>query len=269
MALTPDDIAMYKGIFLAMVPENGTAIGNKTLRPQLRDKIKADHGVELTDDDYWAIRNALLTDGKLRTGKGNGGSVARTAGVVTVAKQPTEQRKYKDEADLYPPVHDTIKSSWVKNYEIDDFVSQVTANQGGRNTGGKWTRPDITLVALRMYPFIPGKSLEVITFEIKPWYSLGVEGVFETASHSAFANRSYLMIHAPSTVEESDAYERIEREADRFRIGLVTFDDPADWDTYNIRIDAEHNVPDPSAMCRFISEQLTKENQGKIQRMIR
>lgn len=269
MVLTPDEIGGLKAHLFALIPEDGRPIGNKTVRLQFKETAKKQRNIDLSDDDYWAVRNALLADGKVRTGRGNGGAVARVIVQVAQAKQPMEQKKYKDEADLYPVVHKTIIDSWVKNYEIDDFVCQVTANQGGRNTGGKWTRPDITLVAVRVYPFVPGKSIEVISFEIKPWNYLGVDGVFETASHSAFAHRSYLIIHAPGTVDESEAYERVEREAERFGVGLVTFEDPADWDSYNIRIEGNHRLPDPASMCRFISEQLTKDNQGKIQRMIR
>lgn len=266
MPLTNEQIENAKPIFLALLSDDGAVVGNKTLRSQLQTKTKKEQAVDLTDDDYWTIRNALVAEGKIRRGKGNGGSVAKTVVSAAPVKQPDDQQKYKDERSLYQPIHSIIASAWVKEYAIDDFVSQITASQGSRNTGGKWTRPDITLVALRSYPFIPGKTIEVITFEIKPWYYLGVEGVFETASHSAFAHRSYLMIHAPQTIEDLEPYERVARESERFGVGLVTFEDPANWDTYNIRLDAEHSAPDPSAMCEFISQQLTRENQGRIQR---
>lgn len=267
MPLTPEEIDGLKAPLFALIPEDGRPIGNKSVRLQFKEKAKKESGIDLNDDDYWAVRNALLADGKVRTGRGNGGAVARVIVQVAPTKQPMEQEEYKDEADLYPAVHKTIVDSWVKNYQIEDFVCQVTANQGGRNTGGKWTRPDITLVAVRVYPFVPGKSIEVISFEIKPWNNLDVAGVFETASHSDFAHRSYLLIHAPGTVDES-AYERLEQLAERFGVGLVTFEDPVDWGSYNIRIEADHRLPDPALMCRFISEQLTKYKE-KIQRMIR
>ena len=244
MPLATENIAKYKPILLAIIPDNGAAIGNKTLRSKFKEAVKAKDKLKLTDDDYWMIRNALLTDGIIRTGRGYGGSVARVISETVLSKQPKEQLKYQDEDSLYTPMHDTIKRSWVKNDQIENFVSKITARQGRRDTGGRWTRPDITLVAVRLYPFIPGKSIEVITFEIKPWNYLGVEGVFETASHSAFAHRSYLMIHAAKSIYELPAYERIERECVRFGVGLITCEDPADWETYDTRLDAVHHVPD-------------------------
>lgn len=266
--LTTDDLAAYKPILMDLLPKSGATIGNKTLRPQLIAKIKKDLSKTINEDDYWAIRDALIMDGKIKSGRGNGGAVYL---VNITAVQPTlpTSTKYKTETDLYAPLYKTISDSWVKNYGIEDFVSQITANQGSRSTGGKWTRPDITLFAVRIYPFIPGKSVELITFEIKPLYAFGVEGVFEAASHSSFAHRSYLMLHVPKDYENQDIFDRLDKEAERFGVGFLTFEDPTDWDTFNIRVEAEHKSPDPTELCSFISVQMTQENRAKIERKIR
>jgi hypothetical protein len=34
-----------------------------------------------------------------------------------------------------------------------------------RLTGGRWTRPDLVSVAVRTYRYLPGKHMEVVTFE--------------------------------------------------------------------------------------------------------
>lgn len=266
--LAPEDISKYKSLLLDLLPKSGSTIGNKTVRPQLQERIKKEFGQTITEDDYWAIRNALIADGKIRRGGGNGGAIY-LANVTALQPATPSGEKYKNESDLYSPVHNTILESWVKDYGIEDFVSQVTAQQGSRNTGGKWTRPDISLFAVRVYPFIPGKSIELITFEIKPLYAFGVEGVFETASHSAFAHRSYFMIHVPKSYDDSEVLDRLGRESERFGVGLVTFEDPTEWDTYNIRVEAVHKTPDPSELCSFINVQLTQDNRTKIQKMIR
>jgi hypothetical protein len=267
-AITPEDITRCKPMLLDMLPKNGSTIGNKSVRRQLIERVKKELSLSLTDDDYWAIRDALIADGKVKPGRGNGGSVC-LVNVAAVHPAPVASSKYRNEADLYPPVHKTLAVSWVKNYAIEDFVSQVTAQQGSRTTGGKWTRPDITLFAVRIYPFIPGKSVELITFEVKPLYAYGVDGVFETASHSAFAHRSYLLLYVPKDYDDQDVLGRLDKESERFGIGLITFEDPTDWDTFNIRVEAEHKTPDPSELCSFVNVQLTPDNRSKIQRMIR
>src|ERR1017187_2686853 len=101
-----------------------------------------------------------------------------------------------------PPVRETSMnrfkrpslSGYVKDNRIKRFISEITASQGRRSTGGKWTRPDFTLIAVRTYSFTPGKSLEVITFEVKPDLNTALEGVFESLAHSVFAHRSYLAV---------------------------------------------------------------------------
>jgi hypothetical protein len=43
----------------------------------------------------------------------------------------------------------------------------LRAERGSKVTGGRWTRPDLVSVALRTYRYLPGKYLEVVTFEVK------------------------------------------------------------------------------------------------------
>jgi hypothetical protein len=87
------DVAKYKGVLLELVPKNGNTIGNGRVRPQLIERIKKDFGVTITEDDYWSIRDALVADGLIKVGRGNGGSIY----LVNVVTQPlaTSSTKYK------------------------------------------------------------------------------------------------------------------------------------------------------------------------------
>lgn len=153
---------------------------------------------------------------------------------------------------------------------IADHVSEVSAHKGRKNTGGKWTRPDVTLVSIGNYPFIPGKTVEIITFEIKPADAHGLEGVYETASHSAFANKSYLALHVPSgTQQDSEDYlERLEKEAIRFGVGLVTFEDPEKWNTFDVIVEAQHKTPSPRDANEFLSR-LKEEVKQNLQKLLK
>ena len=119
------------------------------------------------------------------------------------------------------------------------------------------------------YPFIPGKSVEVITFEIKPADAFGVEGVYETASHSAYANKSYLAVHTPEAQNETEEFlERLEKEAVRFGVGLVTFEDPAKWNTFDVIVEAQHKIPSPRDTNEFLSR-LKEEVKQKLQKLLK
>jgi adenine-specific DNA-methyltransferase len=58
-----------KDLMLELVPKDGLAIGNVSLRPNLG----------WPEDKYWRIRDELLADGKLGLTRGRGGGVYRTS----------------------------------------------------------------------------------------------------------------------------------------------------------------------------------------------
>lgn len=59
----------------ALVPADGTTIGNGSLRKALSDHL----GREVSEAEYFEAQQALVEAGRLVKGKGRGGSVARTA----------------------------------------------------------------------------------------------------------------------------------------------------------------------------------------------
>lgn len=182
---------------------------------------------------------------------------------ATAPEAEEAERITKPEVALYEPFHKAIKLGYVENYRIKRFISQITASQGRRATGGRWTRPDITLVAVRTYSFTPGKRLEVITFELKPSLDSALEGVFEALAHSAFAHRSYLAVDV-SSYGSSIEDERIVQECSRLGIGYITFEDPGDYETFDIVTPAKLNEPDPYEVDTFIKTQISSANQEEL-----
>jgi hypothetical protein len=65
--------AEYAQMLLSLVPD-GKSVGNFTLRDQLRKMVQT-MGDELTDQDYWLLRDGLIDEGKIEQGRGRGGSV--------------------------------------------------------------------------------------------------------------------------------------------------------------------------------------------------
>lgn len=66
--MTKQDNAL-RGLILQFVPKDGSTIGNKALLEQL-----ARSGTQLSEKDYWRVRDYLIDEGLLATG-GRGGSV--------------------------------------------------------------------------------------------------------------------------------------------------------------------------------------------------
>ncbi|MBB1492927.1 site-specific DNA-methyltransferase [Paracoccus sp. MC1854] len=65
----PDTISH---LILSLTPEDGASIGNGTMMALLRERLP-----ELSDDDYFAARDALVDNGVLARGRGRGGSIMR------------------------------------------------------------------------------------------------------------------------------------------------------------------------------------------------
>jgi hypothetical protein len=237
---------------LEIVPQTGQSVGNKYLLTELKKNFK-----DLDVDIFWKVRNSLLENGKLGKGRGRGGSVYNLQGPtqpkVEIGK---DLKKRITENELYEPVNKVIKEFWVRENEIDDYLIEIIANQGKKKTGGKWTRPDIALISIKTYQYLIGRIMDVITFEIKPEDNYGIESVFETASQSVFAHKSYLCIHLSKGKPETEEFEKIQRQCENFGVGLIIFEKPDDWETFETIIEPRRKDPDPYEVNLFITQQL-------------
>jgi len=96
-----------------------------------------------------------------------------------------------------------------------------------------------------------------------------MQGVFETAPHSAFAHRSYLAFPDSHEYENNVLYDRIHDECERFGLGLILFEDVTNWDTYSFEVSAERKSPDPQSVNDFIKGQISEKSREEIQRWFR
>jgi type I restriction enzyme M protein len=86
------DLALLTQALLAAVPADGS-IGNQSLIEQLRGQF-----AELTEEQFWAARDALIEQGVLQKGRGRGGSVLRAqASASSVADQALSKARERFE----------------------------------------------------------------------------------------------------------------------------------------------------------------------------
>lgn len=219
--MTPEIEKDLERVLLSLVPSDGSSIGNKKLEQQFQKKIRVKkfEKLQYTEDTYWDIRNLLLKKGSIAKGRGRGGSVSIVDVKPPKTLRSTSRKSKGMERELYRPLENTIREFWPNEYGLKDVILEITANQGSKITGGKWTRPDITLISVNSYAFIPSKILEVTSFEVKPLDDFNVAGVFETAAHSAFAHKSYLAIHTSTKANPAsqEGYERMPTTRSRTR----------------------------------------------------
>jgi hypothetical protein len=172
----------FKQKLFDLTPVDGKTISNPALRTSLQSAFPRE---QFSLDDYWDLRNSLIAEGKLDKGRGYGGSVRRILtvtepAVATAAPTSTTSEAVKAvaEASLYEPFQRCIQEGYVPDNDLKPSICEITAFQGRRNTGGIWTRPDVTLIAIQTFAFVPTKQFDVITFEIKPSIETAMEGVY-------------------------------------------------------------------------------------------
>lgn len=240
-------------VLLSLVPANGEGVGNLSLIRQLAQS-------RWSEDKFWSIRGKLLSDGILIKGRGKGGSVRRTDTSPGDPASPLQEVEPRagGELALYQPLLETLKSEWIKEMQIeaDEIHFEISASLGRKATGGVWTRPDITAVSVRSFPHLPGKYLDIWTFEVKALHSLNILGVYEAAAHASRATRSIALLQVPPQLnaDHEAILERCDREAERLRVGLITFSDPANFETWYLRIDAPRMDTAPEALEELIAQ---------------
>jgi len=194
------------------IPKEGF-VGNVFLRSRL--------GV--SSDEYWKIREELLGASLIQTGKGRGGSVARTTEGIAEVEPAVLKGLVKDEKDLYKPLEKWLDDNWGRapKESGDYFKVKITAPPSGyKRKSGKWSRPDLVIVEVNRFEYLPGCTLDVTTFEVKQYKDAeNLTSVYEAAAHTRWANNAYLVIEVPNP--EDPMAERITSELARFHIGLL------------------------------------------------
>lgn len=251
---------------MELVPVDGESVGNISL---IRD-------LGWQEETYWNVRNRLVDRGDLELGRGKGGSVRRAATIENVAELSIREAvvdlvdetevQLQRELDLYSAMAKVIEESWVKASGFDSAIVQITAQQGRRLTGGKWSRPDIAAVSLSTYPYIPGRHFDVFTFEIKTADSIDITCIYEALSHRRSATRSYVLLHVPAERAKDldpvllDVYA----EGKKHGIGVITAGRPDDYGTWDQVVDPVRAEPDPRRLNDFLAVQFTGAQREQI-----
>jgi hypothetical protein len=241
--------------------------GGEANNSLLRDALNWDA------DHYWIVRNRLLENGLVQKAHGGpggktilspsppnqievasvslSGEAAGGVGRDAVGEQP--RPKYEDEASLYEPMLKEIDSNWIRDEGYDSKITRQTALAGRRDTGGKWTRPDITVIAIQKFKFLRDPVFDVISFEVKPSWEITVEGIFEALAHRQYTTRAYLVFHVSSEAFESQREaNRIIALAEQHGIGVILAEKPDNYDSWIERVRARRWAPDPTDLNDFI-----------------
>lgn len=243
--------------FLVELKKCGGSAGNQNLRQRL----------QWDEEFYWRVQGRLIEEGSIVPGRGKGGSVRFTEAQAVASSAPGEDPPFAAaedaaelapasgrERDLYAPLKCSIEQKWVNKFGFDDVRVDETHSRGSRETGGTFTRPDITAAGIKRYVYLP-KRLEIVTFEVKSAEAVSIMGVLEAIAHREAAHRSYVLYAASRTVfDAAIEAERIVELAQKYGIGVVLVERPSTVESWEILLDAVRHEPDPARLDRFLGD---------------
>lgn len=266
-------------IFLDKVRDHSGRIGNKSLRDLLG----------WPEEKYWKIHETLLLEGRIEKGRGQGGSVilidmdnpfaaadvaANASADTSIPERIPEESVVPEvldtrEIDLYGPIQKSLSDRWATTHRLDEFHCEITAMKGRRDTGGSWSRPDISAISLKKYEYLRDITLDIVTFEIKAAYDVSVKGVLEALSHRDSATKSYVIYHTAGR-DFSDFPEsvRIEEIAVKHGIGVFSAKKVEDFDSWEEVAAASRVVLDPDKADMFIRRIFSSDAQSKIRKWV-
>jgi hypothetical protein len=227
--------------FISALKEAGGSSGNKALRQHL----------DWDEEFYWKVQGHLIEKGRIEPGRGYGGSVRLTEAPAVAATTTIATAK---ERDLYAPLKAAIEGKWIHKFGFDEFRVDETHSRGSKDTGGTFTRPDITAAGIKRYIYLP-KRLEIVTFEVKPGDAISIMAVLEAIAHREAAHRAYVIYSTSrANFDGNTEAERITELAQKYGIGIVLAEQASAVESWEILIDAIRHEPDPARLERFLRD---------------
>jgi hypothetical protein len=172
------------------------------------------------------------------------------------------------EHDLYRPVHDYLEQRFRDRIkppfgEIRS-ISKVIANTTGGAAAGLWSRPDLCLVAFWRYKYGINWHFSLHSFEVKTKVGCDRRAVYEALSHASMVNYTHLVWHNPawdpSDQQCGDMHERCMSHG----VGLITIGNPANVDTFSIRVPARYHETSGDAVDEFLETRLDSEDREQL-----
>ena len=235
--------AFYRHIPITYKGEEKKSIGPVEIRKNLKHS-----GIEI--DPKFDFCKKYLLDHRLIGVKPGGG----------VYRQPRGKQGEKyPEKYYYEPIRRELELYWARQpkraYHLRHRFLRVLDTSTGRKEG-KWTSPDLTLLGGKVLPYLPGRYLDVITFEVK--VGMPVVGLYEALAHRRRANYAYLVCVVPEETRGKLApldEAVIVVEATRQGVGVILVSQEDDFHLWQELVEPIRHEPDPQQLHDFLENQ--------------
>ena len=147
---------------------------------------------------------------------------------------------------------------------------KVIANTArGGPKAGKWTQPDLTLIAIQRLSIQKRIELELFSFELKRQNDSDVDSVFEAVAHTRYAHYAYLAWHQPSLdIVAKEKQRDVESNCRTHGIGLILFSEPLLPATYLVLLAPARKTPHPYDVEEYLERRLKEPDLEAVKRNV-
>ena len=169
------------------------------------------------------------------------------------------------ETSYYEPIRRELELNWAeqpkREYHLRQrFLRVLDTHHRGRGRDGRWARPDLTLLGGKVLPYLPGKFLDVITFEVK--LGMPVEGLYEALAHRRRANFAYVVCICPEHRGQPDPTEQatMVAEATRQGVGVILVRQEDDFGLWSELVEPIRHETDPQHLHDFLETHCDRDD---------
>ena len=243
-------------------------------KPELVKKFFLDPGKDL----YYKAEQELFDEGHIERCLDRKGGIKLVqrgdsqSQIDPESNDSTAEESLRKEKDHYALVVRQIKEHWTEERSVKHVYVAKTADQGARKTGGRWSRPDITLCTVSKWIFSPRPEGEVRTIEVKLFDKLDIIGVYEALAHKSCSHYSYLMIvdfpKEGLNPDQRQDFDKIMGAADRHGIGIITVPDSNNLSTWEFLLEPTRSDAAPQQINDFLYNQFPESERSKFENEI-
>ena len=122
------------------------------------------------------------------------------------------------------------------------------------------------MISVLNFMYVPGKSLEVVAFEVKKSWEEALEGVYESLAFTVFSHRAFLVVRNELGTEP--LMDKVRNECGRNGVGLIVYsveDDQKTAKDIDVWQDSAVFTPAANQINLFIEQQVkSAEDKKKI-----
>lgn len=264
--MTPEDVTRMKQ---AIIRTLEGAEGQHLARAILWAKLPNFEEEEWAT--YWTAEQSLVDEQRIERRRGRNGGIYLLPPAQSAPRASLDP-EFVAESTFYPGLLQTMLANWTQQPGYTHVFGAITATSGRRQTGGRWSRPDLVICTVSDWLFSSRPEGDVRTIEVKRYEALDVLGVYEALSHKARAHYAYLLIvdfPAELTSAQESDFEVILSAASKHGIGVITVAKADDWETWAFELDPHRSDADHQAINDLLYDQVPAAVRDQFRAAIR